>query len=452
MSTAQQLTEGKPFPVLFRFALPVIGGNLFQLFYTLADTVIVGRTLGAEALAAVGATTSIFNFFLCFIQGFTSGFGILLGHRCGARNERGMRRSIACSLWLSALAALLITLPSCLFIHPILRLMQTPENILGLSYDYLLVILLGTGATIFYNIISNLLRALGDSRTPLIFLVFSSLLNILLDILFIVPFGMGVAGAAWATVLSQLIAALLSLLVGIRRFEVFRLRREDFADPLGEAARHLKTGLPMGVQMSVMCIGLLAVQAAVNALGSAAIAGFTAASKIDQLSVLINNAFGVAISNYVAQNHGAGLLDRIRDGVRASLIQVETANLLMCAGILLGRELVVPLFLEHPTPEIVGYASDYLITVAPFYLLLGLLLVYRSAIQSMGNSRTPFAACVIELVMRSAAAFGLSHLFGYIGVCFATPLAWIGAVILLWPVYRMEMARQRALPHPAAVD
>ena len=427
---------------MWRFSLPVIGGNLFQLFYTLADTVIVGRTLGADALAAVGATTSIFNFALCFIQGFTSGFGILLGHRYGAQNKPAMRRSVAISFCLSAILTVLITLPGCLFIQPILRLMQTPENIFHLAYDYLFVLLLGSGATVFYNVVSNLLRALGDSRTPLIFLVISSLLNIVLDILFIVPFGMGVAGAAWATVLSQLIAALLSLVVGIRRFEVFRLQRSAFSDPLKEATHHLKIGLPMGLQMSVMCIGLLAVQAAVNALGSNAIAGFTAASKVDQLSVLINNAFGIAISNYVAQNYGAGLIQRIKEGIRASLIQITVANCIMCIGILLGRGLVVPFFLENPTSEIISYANTYLLIIAPFYPLLGLLLVYRSSIQSMGNGRTPFMACVIELFMRVTAAFGLAHLFGYLGVCFATPLAWIGAVCLLLPVYFIEMGRR----------
>lgn len=190
---AQDLTKGKPFSIILKFALPVIGGNLFQLFYTLDDSVIVGRTLGSDALAAVGSTGIIIYLVLCFIQGITSGFGICLGHKCGAREEEGMRRSVAASAVLCVVFTIVITALCCLLSHQILRWMQTPEKIYELSYDYMFAVLLGTGATVFYNMISNILRALGDSRTPLIFLVFSSLLNIVLDIVFIVPFGMGIA-------------------------------------------------------------------------------------------------------------------------------------------------------------------------------------------------------------------------------------------------------------------
>ncbi len=437
----KDLTQGKPFSSLLLFSLPVIGGNLFQLFYTLADTVIVGRTLGADALAAVGATSIIVYLVLCFIQGITSGFGICLGHRFGAKDERGMRRSIAVSVLLCLLFTIVITALCGLLAHPILRWMSTPESIYDMAYDYMIVVLLGSGATIFYNMISNILRALGDSRTPLVFLVISSLLNIVLDIVFIVPLQGGVAGAAWATVLSQLLSALLCTFAGIRSFQVLRLKRTDFRDLLSEASLHMKVGFPMGFQMSVMCIGQLAMQAAVNALGASAIAGYTAATKVDQISVLVNGAMGIAISNYVAQNFGAKLHGRIRQGVRASLIQTETLNALMCVLILLCRSLVVPLFVDQPTEEIIRYSNGYLLTVAPFYLLLGLLQIYRSAIQSMGNAAAPFAACIIELIMRISGTFGLSLFLGYTGICFATPLAWIGAISLLIPVYYHMLRR-----------
>ena len=255
------------------------------------------------------------------------------------------------------------------------------------------------------------------------------------------PLQGGVAGAAWATVLSQLLSALLCTFAGIRSFQVLRLKRTDFRDLLSEASLHMKVGFPMGFQMSVMCIGQLAMQAAVNALGASAIAGYTAATKVDQISVLVNGAMGIAISNYVAQNFGAKLHDRIRQGVRASLIQTETLNALMCVLILLCRSLVVPLFVDQPTAEIIRYSNGYLLTVAPFYLLLGLLQIYRSAIQSMGNAAAPFAACIIELIMRISGTFGLSLLLGYTGICFATPLAWIGAISLLIPVYYHMLRR-----------
>lgn len=443
-SKEMDLTVGNPFRSLLKFAIPVILGNLFQLFYTLADSVIVGKTLGANSLAAVGSTSIIIYFVFCFINGFTGGFGICLGQRCGAKDEKGMRKSVAVSTILSIAFTVVLTLLCCLFAHEILYLMQIPADISDEAYDYMFVVLLGTGATVFYNMISNMLRALGDSKTPLYFLVFSSILNIFLDLFFILVFHMGVAGAAWATILSQFLSALLSLLVGLNNFQVLHLRREDFRDLNASIRLHLKTGFPMGFQMSVMCIGQLAMQAVVNSLGTAAVAGYTAASKADQLSVLVNNAMMTAISNYVAQNFGAGKTERIRMGVRACLIQTEAFNLLMCAGILLLRHPIVRMFLSDPTSEIYHYSDVYLTIVAPFYLLLGLLAVYRTSIQSMQNGRAPFLACMIELVMRLAATVWLSSFIGYTAVCIASPLAWFGACALLIPCYyKMMGIRQR---------
>lgn len=431
----QDLTKGKPFFSLFKFTLPIIGGNLFQLFYTLSDTLIVGQTLGADALSAVGSTTIIIYLVLCFIQGITSGFGICLGQRYGARDEAAMKRSIAVSFVLSLLFTILITTVFCLLSHHILYWMQTPEDIHDMAYEYMFIVLLGTGATVFYNLISNILRALGDSKTPLYFLVVSSLLNIVLDFVFILPLEMGAAGAAWATVLSQLLSAILCILVGWKKFSVMHVGILQLKGFVHEAVTHLKVGFPMGFQMSLMCIGQLAMQAAVNALGAEAIAGYTAATKVDQVSVLVNQAFGIAISNFVAQNYGAGKYKRIRDGVRASLIQTEIANIFMCALILLCHNMVVPIFINQPTDTITHYASGYLITVAPFYLILGMLSVYRSSIQSMGNSQAPFVACIIELSMRICGTMVLSKIFEYTGICLATPLAWIGATSLLITVY-----------------
>ena len=431
----QDLTKGKPFQVLLKFSLPVIAGNLFQLFYTLADTVIVGKTMGPDALAAVGATSIVVYLVLCFIQGLTGGFGICLGQRCGAKDESGMRRSIAVSAVWSMIAAVALTAVCCLLAHPILYWMQTPDRIYDMAYEYMFAVLLGTGATVFYNMISNILRALGDRKTPLYFLVISSLLNIVLDLVFILTFGMGIGGAAWATVLSQLLSAILSTLFGAKKFQVLRLRRADFKNMHKDMIIHLKTGFPMGFQMSVMCIGQLAMQAAVNAIGPEAIAGYTAATKVDQLSVLINNAFGVAIASYVAQNYGAGRWDRIRSGVKAGLIQTEIVNIFVGALILGGGNRVVPRFSDNPTAEIIGYANGYLLSVAPFYLLLGLLLIVRSSVQSMGNGKAPFAACITELILRIAATFGLQYLLGYVGICLASPIAWFGASLLLVVVY-----------------
>lgn len=247
---------------------------------------------------------------------------------------------------------------------------------------------------------------------------------------------MGIAGAAWATVLSQLLSAILSVYAGMKKFEVLRLNKKDFGGLKSVIKIHIGTGFPMGFQMSVMCIGQLAMQGAVNALGTEAIAGYTAATKVDQISVLVNAAFGIAVSSYVAQNYGAGLKKRIRTGVGACLLQTSIVNVAMCVMIVLGRHLVVPLFVSEPSSEIIWYSDKYLLAVAPFYLMLGVLQIYRSSIQSMGNGRAPFAACIIELIVRIAATTFLAAKIGYTGICLATPLAWIGACSLLVPVYR----------------
>lgn len=435
------LTLGTPWKVITRFSLPVIGGNLFQLFYTLADSVIVGKILGASALAAVGATATIVYFELCFIQGLTGGFGILLGQAFGENSQKKMEESVSSTWILSLLFTVFLTVVACALVHPILGWLNTPADIYSRTYSYLFIIFAGTGATVFYNMISNMLRALGDSRTPLYFLILSSLLNIVLDLVFILPLHLDVAGAALATVLAQLLSTLLCILVAGRKFELLRLSKKTFQFHKVSILRHLKIGFPMGFQMSVMCIGQLAMQTVVNSLGTAAVAGYTAASKADQLSVLVNNAMMTAISNYVAQNFGAGKRERIRQGVRACLIQTETFNLIMCIGILLLRHPIVQMFLSDPTKEIYHYSDMYLTIVAPFYFILGLLAVYRTSIQSMQNGRAPFAACMIELVMRITATVGLSGMIGYTSVCIASPLAWIGACALLIPVYYKMMRR-----------
>lgn len=429
------LTKGKPAKIIFYFSLPVIAGNLFQLFYTMADTIIVGRTMGADALAAVGSTTVVIYLILCFIQGVTGGYGIVTAQNFGAKNEKGVKESIGASIIQTAVFSLIITVISCLLTDIILKKMNTPQEIYQLSYDYMFVVFAGTGATFFYNLFSNILRALRDSKTPLYFLVISSLLNIFLDILFIVPFKMGVAGAAWATVLSQLISAVLCALYAVKHFPVTRLKKEDWKSDAETHAKHLKIAFPMGFQMSVMCIGQLAMQSAVNKIGTNAIAGYTAASKIDQMSVLVNNAFGITISNYVAQNYGAGFIGRIKKGVRSCLMIGHAGNIFMGILILATQSFVIPIFMNEPNEEIFLYAKDYLWVIVPFYLLLGLLAIYRSSIQSMGDSVTPFLACIIELFSRIFCALYLSLYFGYKGICFSTPFAWIGTLCILIPVY-----------------
>ena len=435
------MTKGSPLKLMLQFALPLLMGNLLQQTYNIIDAAIVGQILGADALASVGSSSSVQFLVLGFCIGCCAGFGVPVAKYFGAGDHRTMQNYIFNGAVLTAIIAAILMIACSLSCGRILHLLSVPDDIFGNAYAYLIVIFIGIPFTLLYNYLSSILRSVGDSRTPFMFLGFSAVLNIFLDILFIVPFHMGVAGAAWATILSQFLSALFSLLVGLKNFPVLHLHREDFHDIRGTISLHLKTGFPMGFQMSVMCIGQLSMQTVVNSLGTAAVAGYTAASKADQLSVLVNNAMMTAISNYVAQNFGAGKRERIRQGVRACLIQTETFNLIMCIGILLLRHPIVQMFLSDPTKEIYHYSDMYLTIVAPFYFILGLLAVYRTSIQSMQNGRAPFAACMIELVMRIAATVGLSGMIGYTSVCIASPLAWIGACSLLIPVYYKMMRR-----------
>lgn len=423
----KDLTEGKPLKLIWLFSLPVIGGNLFQLFYTIADTIIVGQTIGEKALSAVGSTTVIIYFILVFIQGLTSGFAILLAQSFGLKDKNGVKKSIVSAIYLSLGISLIltaITLPLCrLMIH----WMMIPDEISGDAYSYLFIVLAGTITTVFYNMISNTLRALGDSRLPLIYLILSSLLNIVLDYVLIVFCNMGVSGAAAATIISQLIAAVMSFASSIKRYEEMKIERKLWNIDIENIVSHLKLGMLMGMQMSVMCIGQLVMQASVNSLGTTAIAGYTAATKVDQLGVLVNNAFVTSIAAYAAQNYGAHRIDRIKQGVNASLLIVESCAIIMALLIFMVEPLIVPLFVNNPTAEIFSYARDYFIVVLPFYPMLGLLVIYRTTDQAMNLTWVPLAACLAELLARCTSAILLARIAGYKGIAFSHPLAW-GAV------------------------
>ncbi len=435
------LTKGNPLRLILMFMLPVLLGNIFQQLYNMADTLIVGRTISMQALAAVGATGAISFMVLGFIQGMTSGFSVITAQRYGARDYDGVRRSIAATILLSGALTLVITLVSALSAKGLLRLMNTPDDIMGDAYSYIIVIYLGSVATVFYNMISNIIRALGDSKTPLIFLIIASVINIILDLVFILYFSMGVAGAAWATVIAQGISGILCLIYAKKKMPLLDLEKEDWKQDWRHLWMHLRMGFPMGFQLSVMTIGVIALQTALNGFGSTTVAAYTAASKIEQLTEQPLVAFGVTMSTYAAQNYGAGLYDRIRSGVR----KCNLLGLLFCV---VGYVLVFfvggalsRLFLGNGQPEAVQQAQEYLNIVVLFYFFLGLIFIYRSTLQGVGNVTAPFLSCIIELFMRTAVAILFSKWLGYTGVCFATPLAWVGAAVQLVICYYFVMRK-----------
>ena len=419
----RQLTEGRPFGVLLRYALPVLGGNLFQLFYTLADTVIVGKTLGADALAAVGSTGIISYFVLCFVQGLTGGFGICLGQCCGAGDETGMRRSAAVSWTLSAVFTLLLTPLVCLLARPVLGWMQTPEDIFADAYAYLFVILLGTGATVFYNIISYMLRALGDSRTPLVFLVLSSLLNIGLDILFIVPFHMGVAGAAYATILGQWIAAAIGLVMNIRKNPEVSISMKGFRPHGATIRRILSIGIPSVVMQSIGSIMTFLMNQILIAFSATAVAVFGVYFKLQ--SFVFMPVFGLNNGTVpiVAYNFGARRGDRMRQTIKYSIC---AAVAIMIVGMLMFQSVPDKLLrLFDASEEMLRLGVPALRIISISFPLAGFGIGAGSVFQALGYSVYSMIISLIrQLVVLIPCAYAIGRMTGDVtGVWWAFVIA-----------------------------
>ncbi len=436
------MTTGNPVRLILTFSIPLLIGNVFQQLYNLADTVIVGRTIGRSALAAVGSTGAIAFLVLGGFYGLTCGLAVVTAQRFGARDEAGVRRSIATSTLLCGAFTLALTLLSVSYARPMLKLMNTPEDIFEDAYSYIVVMFLGIGALAFYNLLSSIIRALGDSRTPLFFLIISCFLNIGLDFLFILSFGWGVAGAAWATVLSQLVSALWCLGFGMRKYRQLQLRRGDWRWSWSFAWEHLKVALPMALQFSVTAIGVVVLQGVLNSFGSIAVAAYTTGAKVEQVATAPLFSFGVAIATYAAQNYGAGKLERIEVGVRKSSRLI--AGFCVVAGVVviaLGR-FWAWIFVGSGEQQVIAQTHTYLVVNGSMYVVLGYLFVYRNALQGMGRTFVPLLAGGCELLVRALLTPLVAGWVGYLGVCAAGPAAWISAAIPLALAYFHTMRNQ----------
>lgn len=437
------LTSGKPIKKILYFTLPLLIGNIFQQLYSMVDTIIVGRTVSLQALAAVGATGGISFLVIGFVQGVTSGFSVITAQFHGARDEEGVKRSVAMSFLLSIGVTALVTPVAVATTMPLLKLMQTPADIIQDSYDYIVVIYYGIFSTVFYNIVSNLIRSIGDSRTPLYFLILASVLNIGLDFLFILQFKMGVAGAGWATVLSQTLSGIACLIFALKKYKILRVSKRHFAWSWKFAWRHLRVGLPMALQFSITAVGVMVIQTVLNGFGSDTVASYTAASKIDMLATQGLFSLGTAMATYAAQNYGAGKFDRIKKGVNGGLITVIVMSAASLAFILLLQDPLIRLFADDDFAKVADQAHRYLYINAGCYFLLGLVFLYRNTVQGMGYSGLTMFAGVAELVMRVVAAFVFAKLWGYTGVCVANPVAWLGADVFLVIAYYLLMRRRK---------
>ena len=425
----RDLTKGSPAKLILMFTLPLLIGNVFQQFYNMVDMIIVGQTLGKNALAAVGATGSLTFLIIGFAQGLTAGLAIITAQRYGAKDYRGLKRSFAASVVISLIVTLVLTVLSLVFIRPMLQLMQTPVEIMDQAQTFISIILLGIFASMSFNLLSNVIRALGDSRTPLFFLIIAVIVNIVLDLIFIINFGMGVEGAAIATVIAQVCSSLLCLVYIKKKIPLLQLRKKDFKFDKEEIKVHLNAALPMAFQSSIIAVGAIVLQAALNSLGTDVVAAQAAASRIDQFANQPMMSFGIAIATFTAQNYGAKEYGRILKGVKQTLMMSIGFSLVAGAIMIFFGHSLMQLFVSSTETRVFELAQTYFNINGSLYWILAILFILRYTLQGLGQSKIPTLAGMMELIMRSFAAIILTGLLGYTGAAAASPLAWALSLI-----------------------
>lgn len=426
---------GNPMKIILLFSIPVLLGNLFQQFYNMVDTMIVGQYLGEDALAAVGSTGCIMFLVLGFANGIAQGFGVMVSHAFGAKDFKRLQHYVALSLMLTAIVSAVLSVITVIGSRQLLLWLNTPENIVGLADSYIRVIFGGILCTMAYNVASGILRGIGDSKTPLYFLIFSSALNIVLDIFLIVVVKMGTAGAAYATVISQGVAAVLCFIVMFRKHDILRTSREDYYWDNQGILRMLSIGIPMALNYSITAIGTMILQSAVNVFGSSTVAAFTAASKVSSIATQTFPTLGTAMATYCGQNLGAGKYKRIYQGMRQAFylcfVAAAIAALICCCA----GPFMLKWFISNPSTETMSAAMQYLYAISGFMIPLGWIFIYRNGLQGLDHGFIPMLSGVVELVSRFAVIAVAAKPCGYLGVCFADPAAWLVTGIMLLIAY-----------------
>lgn len=441
MAHIRDMTTGKPAGLLLSFALPLMAGNICQQLYTMVDTMVVGQVLGVEALASLGAADWLNWLVLGIIMGFTQGFSILISQRFGAEDQDGLRKVTAMSTLLSAVIAVVVTVSSLLLAEPVLRLLNTPDNVLPGSLSYLRIIFSGSVIVTTYNMMASILRAMGDSRTPLYAMLVASVVNIGLDLLFVMGFHWGIPGAAAATVIAQGCSCLFCLAV-LRRMSVLRMTKTDW-HPDGSLCRRLfQLGLPMAFQNTVIAVGGLVIQFVINGFGFLFVAGFTATNKLYGLLELAATSFGFSMATYAGQNLGAKKYRRICEGMRSALkMAVATSVIISAAMIAFGKPVLLLFISGEPgeVAQVLDIAYTYLFIMCCLLSVLYLLHLYRSALQGMGDTVIPMVSGIAELTMRIGCALLLPIWLGQYGIYFAEIAAWAGAVVILVTFYYIRI-------------
>ena len=435
------MTVGSPVKLIIQFMIPMCLGNIFQQFYNIADSIVAGQFLGVDALAAIGSTGSLMFFVTGWLNGLSSGFAILVSQWFGAKQYDKMRHYVAMSIYLAAAFAIVMTIGFEALNEPILRLMNSPEDLMGSVKGYMGIIYAGLIVTAAYNSLAAFLRALGDSKSPLYFLIISAVINVFLDILFIVKIGMGVEGCAYATVIAQAISAVCCLIYIIKKFPILHLKKENFEVSFTSFRYLLALGIPMGLQFSITAIGTIIVQGAVNIYGSVYMAGFSAAGKIQNVIGMVAVSMGATIATYVGQNRGAGRMDRVKQGVKYSWIMLLVWSVVEMALVYFGGKYFTYLFISPSQTDVVQVSVIYFRTVFWAYPFLCTIFVFRNALQGMGYGMVPMLGGVFELVARTLIVVLVAGRTTFAGVCLADPMAWIAALIPLIPYYYYVMGK-----------
>lgn len=440
MKSAQNdMTVGNPMKIIFGFTLPIFIGNVFQQFYNMADAVIVGKFVGNKALAAVGSTGTIMFLIYGFVVGMTAGFTVLTAQKFGAGDMKGMRKTVAGAGILSFVVGVLLTILFMVFMKPLLILMNTPSDIFADAYSYIMIVSGGILAQMLYNLLSSILRALGNSKLPLVFLIISALLNIVLDLVFIVGFGMGAKGAAVATVIAQGVSGILCLFYIIAKIPILHLKREDLDVGSTIYKNQLRIGVPMALQYSITAIGTMMVQSSLNILGSTLVAAYTAAGKIEQVVTQAYVAMGTTMATYAAQNMGAGSVKRIREGFKACTVIGVVYSFVAAGFIMTVGKYMTYLFVSEDVDIIMNSVDIYLKCIGIFFIPLAVVNIYRNGIQGLGYGLLPMMAGVAELIGRGVVAVIAGAKRSYPGVCLAGPAAWMLAGGLLIVMYYFIM-------------
>lgn len=425
------MTSGNPLRIILLFSLPILMGCIFQQLYNVVDTAVVGHNLGDHALAAIGATSSLYILIINFANGFMNGFSVIIAKYFGAGNEEKVRSAVSLSVILAAVISITLTAVSLIGVNPLLRLLGTPDDIFAESSAYLKIIISFLCITVFYNMLAGMLRALGNSLVPLLALIASTCINIVLDIVFIRYFHLGIAGAAYATVIAQAVSALICLVyIYIRcpllRFSPKHLRFDRLL--LGEL---LSTGISMALMLAVVDIGSVILQGGINSFGSATITAHTAGRRIDYMLMMPLSSIGAAAATFVSQNYGAGRFDRVTNGVKISVMITyvwNTAVVILCA--LFGRA-AITMLTGTSDKEIIATAFKYLIINVPFFFILSILLILRSCLQSIGRKTVPIIASIIEMLSKLFAVRFLAPALGYLGICISEPIIWFMCAIIV---------------------